>query len=151
MNAYIIPPLEFSGEQDEDLFCDSLSEAINIHPTGSGWSVRTAPIDLVGGCFVAVNPAHPTFEAALHEANEIHRKALERFLEPATQSPSANALLIAAVPEMAAALLALVGQNAATSLCIHKPKDCFGRVMGTWSEDAAEAGRAALRKAGLLS
>ena len=63
----------------------------------------------------------------------------------------ANALLIAAAPEMAAALLALVGQNATTSLCIHKPKDCFGRVMGTWSEDAAEAGRVALRKAGLLS
>lgn len=61
-----------------------------------------------------------------------------------------NALLIAAAPELAAALLALVGPNAATSLCIHKPKDGLGRVMGTWSEDAAEAGRAALRKAGLL-
>jgi len=66
-------------------------------------------------------------------------------------TPEANARLIAAAPEMAAALLALVGQNAASSLCVHKPKDCFGRVMGTWSEDAAEAGRAALRKAGLLS
>ncbi len=44
-----------------------------------------------------------------------------------------NALLIAAAPELAAALLALVGPNAATSLCIHKPKDSLGRVMGTWN------------------
>ncbi len=83
MRTYTIKPLAFCGDQDEDLFYDSLAETINIHPTGSGWSVRTAPLGMDGCCFVASDPPYPTFEAAVEAANEIHRKAVEKFLEPA--------------------------------------------------------------------
>jgi hypothetical protein len=59
----------------------------------------------------------------------------------------ANACLIAAAPDLLAALEALVGDNAATSLCVHKSKDAFGRVMGTWSAEAHEMAINAITKA----
>ena len=44
------------------------------------------------------------------------------------------------------ALEALVGDNAATSLCVHKQMDAFGRVAGTWSHEAQTKARATLAK-----
>ena len=48
--------------------------------------------------------------------------------------------------ELVEALEALVGDNSATSLCMHKGEDSFGRVMGTWGSNAELKARAILAK-----
>lgn len=72
MRPYNIKPLDFSANEA----CKTVNSVIRIMQEKDGWNVW------VDGCTWCLCP-YPTFEAAVEAANEIHRKAVEKFLEPA--------------------------------------------------------------------
>ena len=74
MRPYNIKPLDFSANEA----CKTVSSVIRILPEKDGWNVW------VDGC--TWGGPYPTFDAAVEAANEIHRKAVEKFLEPARVS-----------------------------------------------------------------
>ena len=55
---------------------------------------------------------------------------------------SEHARLIAAAPELLAALELLVGPDALRNLCRQEGRDALGRVRGTWGAEAEEKARA---------
>lgn len=71
MKTYTIKPLDFSGGQTQE----SVESPIRILPERADWNIW------IHGC--TWGGPYPTFEAAVEAANEIHRKAVEKFLEPA--------------------------------------------------------------------
>lgn len=75
MRPYNIKPLDFSANEA----CKTVNSVIRITHEKDGWNVW------VDGCTWCLCP-YPTFKAAVEAANEIHRKAVEKFLEPARVS-----------------------------------------------------------------
>lgn len=90
MRTYTIKPLSFSQDHNESAFESTPYGTLTISKPswkwgGACWEVRYIP-DHEAECSMEDPTPHPTFEAAVEAANEIHRKAVEKFLEPARVS-----------------------------------------------------------------